>query len=69
MTTVAAPFGALANAGAPWCGEIAGIGAQKTAMSSFAHRVRLTDAIPTPQNGRDGYVATKQTGPPRGVPR
>jgi hypothetical protein len=64
-TTMAAPFGALANAGTTWCGSL-------TAMPMSAHRVRLIDAIPTPQNGRDGagnYVAAKLTGPPRGVPR
>jgi hypothetical protein len=61
-TTMAAPFGVLANAGATWCDSL-------TAMPMSAHRVRLIDAIPTPQNGRDGYVAAKLTGPPRGVPR
>jgi hypothetical protein len=67
--TTAAPFGVLANAGTTWCGGIAGFGIGNTPMSTSAHLVRLTDAVPTPQKGRDSYVATKQAGPPRGVPR
>jgi hypothetical protein len=58
-----------ASPSASWCGEIAGFGAHTAAQSISAHRIRPTDALSTPQNGRDGYVATKQGRPPRGVPR
>lgn len=71
MTMLAAPrpLGLLASAGTAWCAATAGYRAPAAMSVSLAHRIRPIDADTTPRNGRDGFVATKQAGPPRGVPR
>jgi hypothetical protein len=69
MTAATRPFAPAASTDASWCGGIAGSGAHNSAMSLAAHRIRLTDLVPAPQNGRDGFVGSKQGRPPRGEPR
>jgi hypothetical protein len=71
MTTTAAtrPFALATGADASWCGATAGFGADNTALSVAAHRIRLANVAPSPQMGSGSFAGRKQGRPPRGEPR